>query len=155
MDGRYRNGGRGIHSVHDLDVVCRQRRNNMCSVWTQKPLDLICTLSHAGFSIDSSQTLDWSYYFCVRICFSISIHSIEAFLFAAFVFLCNMNFYLAAQIMEWSTYPIILCVLEFRLSDCVKRERGVKWYLVPVCDIVCGLFATLCTGPQGHTHIII
>ncbi len=41
-------------------------------------------------------------------------------------FLCNMNFYLAAQIMEWSTYPIILCLLEFRLSDCVKRERGVK-----------------------------
>ncbi len=69
-----------------------------------------------------------------------------------------MNFYLAAQTMEWSTYPIILCVclcmclLVFHLSDCVKRERRVKWYLVPVCHIVCGLFATLCTGPQGHTH---
>lgn len=56
MDGRYRNGGGGIHSVHDLDVVCLQRRNNMCSVWIWKPLDLICTLSsHAGFSTDSAK----------------------------------------------------------------------------------------------------
>lgn len=104
------------------------------------------------------QTLNWSYYFCVRISFSISIHSIEAFLFAAFIyfFLWNMNFCLAAQKMEWNTYPIILCVclclLVFRPSDCVKKERCVKWYLVPVCHVVCGLFATLCTGPQGHTH---
>ncbi len=133
----------------------------MLSVGREGIICAVCGLKTTGLDLHSftcwfqywfSQTLDWSYYFCVR-CFSISIHSIEAFLFAAFVFLCNMNFYLAAQIMEWSTYPIILC-LEFRLSDCVKRERGVKWYLVPVCDIVCGLFATLCTGPQGHTHII-
>lgn len=73
-----------------------------------------------------------------------------------YIFLCNMNFCLAAQKMEWNTYPMILCVwlclLVFRLSDCVKRERRVKWYLVPVCHVVCGLFVILCTGPQGHTH---
>ncbi len=57
----------------------------MCSVWTQKPLDLICTLSHAGFSSDSlKRWTDLIIFALVSV--SISIHSIEAFLFAAFIF---------------------------------------------------------------------
>ncbi len=155
MDGRYRNGGRGIHSVHDLDVVCRQRRNNMCSVWTQNHWTWSAHFHMlVSVLIPPKRWTDLIIFVFVSV-FRSQSTVLNLFSSLPLFFYATWTFTLAAQIMEWSTYPIILCLLEFRLSDCVKRERGVKWYLVPVCHIVCGLFATLCTGPQGHTHIII
>lgn len=156
MDGCYRNGGRGIHSVHDLDVV---REGIICAVCGLKNHWTWSALFHMPVSvvIPPNAGLILLFFALVSV-FDLNPQYWSFSLRCLYIFLCNMNFYLAAQTMEWSTYPIILCVclcmclLVFHLSDCVKRERRVKWYLVPVCHIVCGLFATLCTGPQGHTH---
>lgn len=48
-----------------------------------------------------------------------------------------------------------VCVCVFCVSSvCIKRAKCVIWYSVPMCHVVCGLFVSLCTGPQGRTLYI-
>lgn len=109
--------------------------------------------------------LDWSFVISLLFLLASFLIRSQSTVFGRFsaALVLYLNFYLAAQMMEHISYYyncwcVCVCVnvsvsFLFLLSVCI--EQNVLCDIQCQCaTVVCGLFVTLCTGPQGHTHYI-